>query len=111
MASLAERISCSITTKVINAIVNNALKMGLTVSVCDGEEWEVQHCSDRKKIIDAVGHTEEVLFQFEGKEDRKSVGWASIIFGLGEDCIADYSDSEEIEAIIKPGQDICEGVI
>ena len=72
-------------------LVSYALERGVTISVWDGEEWQVSNSTDKASIIDAIESVEEA--QLRIKQDGKEVGWAKVIpFGLEDDeTVADFT--------------------
>lgn len=70
--------------KAYKHLVSYALKRGFTISVWDGEEWQVRSSTDKAAIIEAVESVE--VAQLRIKEDGNEVGWALIIpFGVEDD--------------------------
>ena len=76
-------------------LVNYMLKKGYTISVFDGEEWQVKRSTKQKDIIEAVESVEEAQLRVRDSEGNK-IAWAFVIpFGVEPDeTIADYSDNE-----------------
>jgi len=74
-------------------LVHYALRKGCTVSVWDGEEWQLKRCEMFYPIKDAVESVDEAQVRIRNS-DGKVVGWALIINGLAADeTVADYSDN------------------
>jgi len=71
--------------KAYKHLVKFALKHGHTVSVWDGEEWQVRRSTGYQAIIDAIESVEIASLRIRNK-DGEIVGWASVIpFGLEDD--------------------------
>jgi hypothetical protein len=71
-------------------LIKFVLAKGLTVSVWDGEEWQVSNSTSYKDIKDAIDSVEES--QLRIKDNGKSVGWALIIDqGVADETVSDYT--------------------
>ena len=71
--------------KAYKHLVKFALKHGHTVSVYDGEVWEVRRSTAYKTIIDCIESVEIASIRIRDSKGEK-IGWASIIpFGLEDD--------------------------
>jgi len=77
-------------------LVSHAVKdMGYTVSVWDGEEWQVKRSTSLPAIKDAMESVDESQLKFRDAEGN-DMGWASIVLGNdGGDEVSDYSVSRE----------------
>ena len=78
--------------KAYKHLIKFALAQGHTVSVWDGEEWQVSRSTGYKSINDAVESVEEAQLRIRDK-DGKEVGWALVsAFGLDDDeTVMDYT--------------------
>ena len=79
--------------RIIQRVINDLLARGLSISVHDGEEYDIMECSSRLLIRCSVGQTDESTFSVRDAETRKSVGWIRFIHGNDCDVISDYSDN------------------
>ena len=71
--------------KAYRSLVKFALAKDMTVSVWDGEEWQVKKSTGFKAIIDAIESVEVAELRIRDK-DSNIVAWAQIIpFGLEDD--------------------------
>ena len=71
--------------KAYKHLVKFALKAGCTVSVWDGEDWQVKRSTGYKTIIDCIESVEMAEIRIRNSNDEK-IGWASIsAFGLEDD--------------------------
>ena len=71
--------------KAYKHLVKFALKAGHTVSVYDGEVWEVKRSTGYKTIIDCIESVEIATLRIRDAQGEK-IGWASVIpFGLEDD--------------------------
>jgi hypothetical protein len=71
--------------KAYKHLVKFALKHGYTVSVYDGEVWEVKRSTAYKTIIDCIESVEIASLRIRDT-DGNIIGWASVIpFGLEDD--------------------------
>ena len=80
--------------KAYRSLVKYALAKEMTISVWDGEEWQVKKSTGYKAIIDAIESVDEAQLRIRDK-DSNIVAWALIIHDTGEDeNVADFSDNE-----------------
>jgi hypothetical protein len=79
-------------------LVKHAVSLGYTVSVWDGEEWQVKRSESIKAISEAVKSVDEAELGF--MEGDKIVGWARVsAFGLEPDeTVMDHSTQPWLEA-------------
>lgn len=76
-------------------LIKYALTQGCTISVWDGEEWQVKRSTSYKDIKDAAESVDESQLRIRDSEDNV-VGWALVI----PDCtfepdeyVADYTST------------------
>jgi hypothetical protein len=79
-------------------LVKQALNLGYTVSVWDGEEWQVKRSNSIKAISEAVKSVDEAQLRF--RDGEKIVGWAQVsVYGLEPDeTVIDHSAQPWLEA-------------
>jgi hypothetical protein len=66
-------------------LIDHMLAKGYTISVWDGEEWQVKRSTDVKAIDEAVTSVEEAELVIRDKEGNK-IGWARVsAYGLEPD--------------------------
>lgn len=83
--------------KAYKHLVKHALTRGFTVSVYDGEEWDVKRSNKYQTIIDSIESVEEAEIRIRNDEGD-SVGWALVIPGLNDDeTVADYTCTDFME--------------
>ena len=71
-------------------LIKNALAKDLTISVWDGEEWQVKRSTSYQDIKDAIESVE--IAELRIRDQDKIIGWASIIPDNEPDCtVADYT--------------------
>ena len=74
-------------------LIKNALNQGLTISVWDGEEWQVKKSTSYQVIKEAIESVELAQIRIRDKKG-KMMGWAQIIPDLDpEETVSDYTDS------------------
>jgi hypothetical protein len=74
-------------------LIKYALTQGCTISVWDGEEWQVKRSTSYKAIKDAAESVDESQLRIRDSEDNV-VGWALVIPDCTfepEEYIADYA--------------------
>ena len=81
-------------------LIKNALAKGLTVSVWDGEEWQVKRSIGYQAIKEAIESVEVAELRLRDQEG-KVVGWAMIIpDGVEPDeTVADYTANTLMEEL------------
>lgn len=86
---------------IVRKVVKNAISLGYTVSLYDGEEWTVRRAANAVEVMSAVQSTDEDTLAFY--KDGKSVGSVYLVYGnSASEVIADYSDNLHTKAIIAP---------
>jgi hypothetical protein len=66
-------------------LVDYMLAKGFTISVFDGEEWQVKRSTDAKAIDEAIRSVEEAELSIRDT-DNKNQGWARVsAYGLEPD--------------------------
>jgi hypothetical protein len=79
--------------KAYKDLVKYALKNNDTISVYDGEEWQVRRSASFQEIIDAIESVEMAEIRIRDK-DGVSKAWAQIVHDTGEDeHVADHTDN------------------
>ena len=75
-------------------LVKNAIAKGFTVSVWDGEEWQVKRSNKLEEICDAIKSVEEAQLRIYDADQK--IGWAQVsAYGLAPDeTVIDSTDSE-----------------
>jgi hypothetical protein len=78
-------------------LIANALKAGFTVSVFDGEEWQVKRSIKISECCDAVKSVDEAQLRFRDANGNV-VGWALVsAYGLDSDeTVIDFSGNDWI---------------
>lgn len=80
--------------KAYKHLVKHALGLGCTVSVWDGEEYQVIRSTGYQAIIKAIESVDEAQLKIRHKDNPfKSIGWALVsAFGLEDDeTVMDYT--------------------
>ena len=92
--------------RIIRAIVKEALAVGITVSVYDGEEWTVKNSEKLSDIMKAVMTTDEDTLRFNRCSGER-IGDVLLVYGNdGWDVIADHTESIAMNNILAPGNAI-----
>ena len=83
-------------------LITDAIAQGYQVSVSDGEEWTVKRSTDSKAIMAALFSTDEDYIRIRKEGEEGSIGQFALIYGNdGWDVIADWSYTEETEAVMQ----------
>jgi hypothetical protein len=84
--------------EIILTILDDALNMGYTVTVCDGEEDVIKKSGNKEAIFAEMFSTgEDTLTFYQG--DRR-VGWLFLVYGNREAVISDYADNVKMNALL-----------
>jgi hypothetical protein len=84
---------------VCRAIIREALALGWTVSVHDGEEWAVKRSDNTSEIFNAANSVDTCTLLFRKHGDR--VGTVFLVWGNSpEELICDHSDNDVINALV-----------
>lgn len=77
--------------KAYKHLIKHALSLGCTVSVWDGEEWQVKRSTSYKAIVEAVESVEEAALRI--RQQDAIIGSAAVsAFGLEDDeTVIDHS--------------------
>lgn len=80
--------------KAYKSLVKYALAKDMTVSVWDGEEWQVKRSTRYNDIIEAIESVEMAELRIRDAGGM-IFGWAQIIDGLADDeSVADFTDND-----------------
>mgnify|MGYP001438346017 CR=1 FL=1 len=79
-------------------LIKYVLKDGHTVSVWDGEEWQVKRSTSFKAIVDAIKSVDEAQLRIRDTEGN-IIGWALVsAFGLEDDeTVMDHTSNTYME--------------
>ena len=81
-------------------LITNALAQNLTVSVWDGEEWQLKRSTAYMAIKDAIESVEVAEVRLRNQAGD-IVGWAQIIPDLDpEETVADYTMTPTMTALL-----------
>lgn len=103
--TLEERIA--VEKQIATKIVDDALGLGLLISVNNGgEEDEICLASDRESILENMFAADsETLSFYQKQTDKmppfKDIGWVFLVYGNGCDVICDCLETSEMEPILK----------
>lgn len=76
-------------------LIKNAISQGYTISVWDGECWEVKRSNKYQEIKDCIESVEVAELRIRHGQLGDVVGWAQIVPDLDpEETVADYTDSQ-----------------
>jgi hypothetical protein len=95
------RLRNKIEATIVRAIVTDALKLGYSVSVYDGEEFGIENSTDRKAILAECAATDEDRLYFTPVGQTKATGVVWIIYGEGDTCLTDWTDTPEMNEILR----------
>lgn len=86
--------------KAFKHLIKHALSMNCTVSVWDGEEWQVKRSTSYKAIVEAVESVEEAALRIRNSEGAVIVNSVTVSsFGLEDDeTVCDYTITPFMDA-------------
>jgi hypothetical protein len=83
-------------------LIQAALNHGFTVSVWDGEEWQVKRSTDRAAIVDAVKSVEEATLRFRNAAGEVTGTALVAAYGLAPDeTVIDYTTHAWIDEALE----------
>jgi hypothetical protein len=85
--------------RMASALVRACLTRGYTVSLHNGEDWEISHSRNYRELMAALFSTDEETVVIRETDGRK-VGWFFLVYGnSGYDVVSDYADNEACNEI------------
>jgi len=93
---------------VISKMISDALALGYVVSIWEGEGWAIKRSADKAAILAACASTDSDNFIFRDASGER-VGAVLVVYGndAGE-TIADNTDNEAINALLKGAEELQE---
>lgn len=86
---------------IVRKVVKNALSLGYTISLFDGEEWPVKRSTSASEVMAAIMSTDEDTLSF--RKDGEHAGSVLLVYGnSASEVIADYSDTATMATILAP---------
>jgi hypothetical protein len=85
--------------KAYKSLIKYVLSDGYTISVWDGEEWQVKRSNSYKAIVEAVESVDEASLRIRNTEGVL-IGWALVSDAVDladDETIIDYSDNEYMQ--------------
>lgn len=93
---------------VVGKIVSNAIKLGYTVSVYDGEEWSVKRSDDKSAIMAAVYTTDMDRLTIRDKAGEL-IGTVALVYGnSASEVMSDWHDNELMDKVLAPALKYCD---
>lgn len=92
--------------KAYKQLIKHVIKDGNTVSVWDGEEWQVKRSTGFKAIVEAIESVDEAQLRIRDQQGN-ILGWALVsAYGLEDDeTVMDYSDNTYMTNVIEGVQE------
>lgn len=82
------------------ALIDALLAKGCMLSVHEGEDWAIQHSTDRAAILEALASTDEDRVIARSTDGTERLGSFYLVYGNAPDeLIADHTDNEFCNAI------------
>lgn len=87
-------------------VIKNALSKGYTISVWDGEEWQVKRSSNDREILNAAQSVDMATLRIRNADQ---VVGSVVVFGYtsaaaldgDDDSVVDYTDNPETSALVE----------
>ena len=95
--------------QILEKLVDDALAVGCTVSVYDGEDWPLKRSQDRAAILEATRSTDADVLAFYGVDGEK-IGNVWLIYGNDYDLISDCSEGEALQALLNGAEALAEAL-
>lgn len=92
--------------RILARAIAYGLGKGWSISVWDGEEWSLKQSRDPATICTAIASTDSDTLRFRDAAGEK-VGSIMLVYGNGEDVLADHTDNEAMEALFKHATGHC----
>lgn len=86
-------------TLIAQAIVDDALKAGLSVTIFDGEEYMLHKSKERTSILRTMRGTDMDTLTFYDNGERVGSVW--LIYGNGCDLICDYTAQHRMDELLE----------
>ena len=94
--------------RIVRAIAKEAIRLGYTVSVCDGEDWTVKSADKVSKVMSAIMTTDMDTLRIRGISGNH-IGDVMLVYGNdGYDVIADHHSSEAMDEVLAPANKIAD---
>lgn len=92
-----KNLHCLTEAAIISAVIDHAMKHDMTISVFDGEEWQLRQSNDPDAIRNVVAVSDETFFRFRLAKFKPHVGSVTFIHGNGEDVLSDYGWNQDFD--------------
>jgi len=111
IARVENRFECLLRRDVENQIagklIDDALELGCTVSVNDGQDWCLIRSQDKPAIMAAMASTDADRLQIRTVDGLK-IGDILLIWGNGADLISDCTDNESTRLLLEGAEALAE---
>jgi hypothetical protein len=85
--------------RMATGLVKACLDLGFSISINNGEDWEIRKSTNSRKIMAAMFTTDEEYLVIHDEADKKR-GWFFLVYGNdGWDLISDYSANDTCDMI------------
>jgi hypothetical protein len=101
---------------IISAIVDDALKAGLTASVrYEGPAYHpddsaIERSTDRDAILAEVAATDETWLVLFKPGEKRQTGWVRLVHGNDFHVICDHADNPEMQQLVARAERIAEEI-
>lgn len=80
-------------------IVDDALSAGYSIAVWEGEDWALKASRDRAVILSSMASTDEDTLFLKDRDGRR-VGSILLVYGNGNEVVADHTYNDRTEAVL-----------
>lgn len=106
---MPRKLEIELELRIVRKCAEDAIALGFTVGVNDGENTVLKRSTDIETIMKAVFSTDEDYLIFywgtiglpNGSKEGAKAGWARFIYGNVQDVLSDYSANGSTEEIVK----------
>lgn len=95
--------------QIAGKLIDDALELGCTLSVNDGEEWTVKRSQDKTAILQALATTDADLLKVR-TADGLELGDVLLIWGNDCDLISDNTDNESMKILLADAEALAEAL-
>lgn len=106
MTSYLDKDASANEARIARRIVADAIRLGYTISVNDGEAWVVSRSRDSRLILEALASTEYDYLSFGLPGIKDKIGSLLLVWGNGTDLIADHTANADLNNILSGAMDL-----
>ena len=102
-----DKYATAIERKIAKQIVTDALDRGYFVTIDDGGAICLDRSDNKDDILGALATSGEDILYFENAGGAR-YGFIQLIYGNDQDCIADHTDNDAMDDLLKTANTIAD---